>query len=482
MKKTQIAIVLIVVAIVVVLFSCSQEKLGNFMSGMGNNVYGIKPDLRKPNAAISIVDKISESDSLNLSLSGELISTVQDFKGSPNSVKAFRDSMSEKVDTSPAAFIEVRDGMRSKAGEIKGDESFDKDARDMMVILDDVAAAITEDLVSEPTRRDVITVAMVNQLVDDIYNSVKDGTFNVNSVSKQAQGVLDVLKLSTDFSSLNFIGDIDFDDLIDSLLVRKEMSRANSKAVVSVVGTTIGKVTGLITEEGVYNDARYERFRLEAKSVMVAYELSMSPAFSDFYSFLDGPSNRFGMVTDDLTTFLSTAIVSLMDRLPNEAWKTFLSTYVQGNNVVALSDLKNNASKLENPVSYFEDTFYDTVAGEFGIEAVDMDEDGTPESRGKVLKMIIGNVHDNITQTGGFSLVTMMQFLSPMLEEIEKEDVETEEDALTEVVNIVVDGIVEELSSIGEGSSEAATRLNYFMMTFGGILIDTNLMTALTLL
>ena len=223
MKKR--SVILILVVIVIALSSCSQEKLGNFMGWMGNNVYGIKPDLRKSNAAISIVDKISGTDSLDLSVSGELIESVSKFKSSQSSVDAFKDSMSKRVDTSRAAFTVVKNDMDDKVRAIKDDPSMDENAQNIMIVLEEVVNSMTDLVFDNPTRRDVVTVAMVNELVNDVYNSAMAGPINLEAISNKAAGVLDVLKLSADFSSLNIIGDIDMSGLIDSLIGKKSIDR-----------------------------------------------------------------------------------------------------------------------------------------------------------------------------------------------------------------------------------------------------------------
>lgn len=480
MKKR--SVVLILVVIVIALSSCSQEKLGNFMGWMGNNVYGIKPDLRKPNAAISIIDKISGTDSIDLSLSDDLIKSVQKFKTSPSSVEAFREKMDDAVDVNSDAFLAVKNDMVDKADEIK---DMGGEAGSIMIVLSDVIDSISDAVMENPTRRDVVTVVMVNKLVEDVYDSVKDGTFDVNVISDEALGVLDVLKMSTDFSSLNLIGDIDLHSLIDSLL-SKSIDRANSKVAISLVGTTLGKVTGLITADGSFDEARYDRFLLESRAVMIAYEMVMTP-----YTFMTpenaieqmgGSGHQFGMVTDDLTTFLSTGIVKLMEKLPANTWRNFLGVYLKGDNVVALSDLKNNASKLENPVTslkFLQNDFFDYVAGEFGIESVDITGDGNPETPGQVMEEIVTEIHSNLGQAGGFSLPELMQFLLPMMPEVSEEDVSTDEGAMAEVMSILVTQLVEEFANIVEATGPEKARVELYLGAMAGILVDTQLMNSL---
>ncbi|MBP5756053.1 MAG: hypothetical protein J6W39_00555 [Spirochaetales bacterium] len=80
MRKFRVA-ALILAVVVMVMTSCSQDAaagLGKVMKWMGGNVYGIKPDLRRPNAAIATVDSIAtDKDSLlNPDLASELIESI----------------------------------------------------------------------------------------------------------------------------------------------------------------------------------------------------------------------------------------------------------------------------------------------------------------------------------------------------------------------------------------------------------------------
>lgn len=494
MKKRSVLLILVV--IVIALSSCSQEKLGNFMGWMGNNVYGIKPDLRKPNAAISVIDSISGTSELNLSDSRKLIDLVEEFKGSSSSVEAFRNSMSEAVNTSPEAFDAVKDDLSAKVEEIKDDPSLDVNARDIMVVLKEAVDSMSGAVFASPTRRDVVTVAMVNELVNHVYDTVKDGTFDKNKLASSASGVLDVLKLSTDFSEINFIGDIDMSSLIDSLLSR-DISRADSKVAVHVVGKTVGKVTGLITSNGRFDSDRYDRFIMEARAVEATYEMVMAP-----YVFLDedvtmldmmtrAPSQS-GLVVDDLTTFLSTGVVSLMKKMesiPNGLWLDFLESYLQGDTVVALSDLKNNASMLKNPTDSIGDTikdsFYGGIADEMGIEDVDISEAGDGSeiwTKEQIAEDLLNNLYNNITSAGGFSLVTFMQFLSPMIADVSAEDVATDEAAMNELVNILAEELVNAITESMETAHGEQIRVNAFFATIAGILVDVDLLSAISLL
>ena len=485
MKKH--SVILILVVIVIALSSCSQEKLGNFMGWMGNNVYGIKPDLRKSNAAISIVDKISGTDSLDLSVSGELIESVSKFKSSQSSVDAFKDSMSKRVDTSRAAFTVVKNDMDDKVRAIKDDPSMDENAQNIMIVLEEVVNSMTDLVFDNPTRRDVVTVAMVNELVNDVYNSAMAGPINLEAISNKAAGVLDVLKLSADFSSLNIIGDIDMSGLIDSLIGKKSIDRADSKVAVHIIGRTVGKVTDLITASGSYDKTRYDRFMMEARSVMVAYEMTFAPfVFVDdqleMLSMLFGSAPDFGMEVDDFTTFLSTGLVSLikkMENLPNGMWEEFLGNFLQGDNVVALSDLKNNGSLLKNPKeSIPANSFYAYVADRFGIEDVDISEAGDGSEiwhKEDIVEDAIDNLHLNITQAGGFSLVTLMQFIAPLLNDVEQEDVATDESAMQELINLLVEELSEAIAESKQSASGEHVKVDMFVATMTGILVDTRL-------
>ena len=383
MRKLRVA-ALILVALVMVLTSCSQDAaagLGKVMNWMGGNVYGIKPDLRRPDAAIKTVETISadKESLLNTQLSRELIDSVSGFSGSAQSVDSFMSRLDEKVSTPVSVF---RDAVKDLSDTVNSICSNSKQVDRLVTTFQEVVDSL-EGFCDEThgakglTRRDIVTLSLMNSLICEISESVENDTYESEEVrlAADANKVLSVLKISTNFSNLNVFGDIDVSGLLSAFSAEKSVERSTAtNALVLIFGKTLGKLATFTTENNGFSLVKYNRLHMESKSIRFCYEMAMLPHIKnsasgpDIFSVIDADIN-YGLTLDDFVMYLASSFSRLMDSSDiSESWVSFLGNYLNENNINALCDMKNKAQTLENPVdSIRDDVLYEKLADAFGI-------------------------------------------------------------------------------------------------------------------
>ena len=94
---------------------------------MSGNVYGIKPDLRRLDAAIKLVDNISanKESMLDTRLTADMIEAVAGFSGSAQSIDSFVGDLDTAVSTPVSVFREAVEDMKVTATSISSNEVSD---------------------------------------------------------------------------------------------------------------------------------------------------------------------------------------------------------------------------------------------------------------------------------------------------------------------------------------------------------------------
>ena len=477
MRKLRVA-ALILVALVMVLTSCSQDAaagLGKAMKWMGGNVYGIKPDLRRPDAAIKTVESISadKESLLNTQLATELIDSVIGFSGSTQSVDSFISDLDAKVSTPVSVFRETVDDLRdtvitvassnnNRAGRIA--DIFSEVVKSLEGFCDEVGGA------TELTRRDIVTFSLMNSLICEISESVENNKFESDEVNLAADAnkVLSVLKVSTNFSNLNVFGDIDVPGLLSAFSGEKSVERATAtNALVSIFGKTLGKLASFTTENNGFSLVKYHRLHMESKSIRFCYEMAMLPRIKssgngpNIFSVIDSDV-KYGMTLDDFVMYLASSFSRVMDSSEiSSAWTAFLGSYLNENNINALCDMKNKAQTLQNPVDVIQDNvLYDKAAEAFGIE------DGDAEARRTAAKDRIEKIYDFTKRAGSDENASLWDLVRALNGKTEEEM--SDEEAHDHVTNLIVDAIVDSVDEFNDIRDNAV----YFTGTCLAILVD----------
>ena len=351
MKKPRITVVLLIM-LALVLASCSQDSaagLGNIMSKMGNNVWGIKADTRKADAAAETVSKIDTKESVQDSaVADKLIESVKGFVGSDQNVEAFHSEMAKPATLEGTEFEDAVEDVSAKVDTIEDTQL--KSAFENAMDSFEYISASSESL----KNGDVVALTLVNSLLDEVTST----TATPESIAQKADDVLTVLKLSTGFSELNIIEDMDLSDILSNLFKKnttKAISRDDSdSAVFTLLGKTFKKIASLMMSEGVFDKDKYARFHMEAKAIKLAYEVSMSRYIKGTDSIADAVKNivdssrpQTKASLDDLVMYICASVSCYVYKVPGLS-ADFLGEFLTNDVVKAIDDknldyLKNQA-------------------------------------------------------------------------------------------------------------------------------------------
>ena len=348
MKKTRITVVLLVV-LALVLTSCSQDSaanLGSLMGKMGNNVWGIKADTRKADAAAETVSKIDTADSVqDTKVADELITSVKSFIGSDKNVEAFHAEMGKPAAIEASAFNNAVASISNKVETLSTSESASVENKQIAKSFEGVIDSFSQMDSSSLTKSDVVTLSLVNSLLEE----VSSNTSSANAVASKANDVLAVLKLTTGFSELNIIDDIDLSGIFSSMSSNKTnnkaVAREDASKLLLALGKTLEKIADLITgDDGLFNNSKYNRFHMEAKAIKLSYEVALRSTFSvddDFGEIinyiLDTPNQRESSL-DDLVMYVCASISCYVDKV-SSVWTLFLDKYLS---LATISAFGNN--------------------------------------------------------------------------------------------------------------------------------------------
>jgi len=482
MRKFRVAAI-ILVALVMILTSCSQDAaagLGKVMKWMSGNIYGIKPDLRRPDAAIKLVDNISASKEsmLDPQLTADLIEALAGFSGSTQSVDSFISNLDAAVSTPIPVFREAVEEMKATAESISSNEVPANDLHvARLVSMFNEAIVSFEGFSSEVfgervlTRRDIVTLSLMNSLIQKISDSVENKTYESDEklLAADANEVLTVLKITTNYSNLNVIGDIDITGLLSAFSEEKSLERSSAtNTIVLILGKTLGKLASFVTEGYGFSHVKYYGLHMESKSIRFCYEMAMIPYIKSsgeesVFSKIFESEIDYGMTMDDLVMYLASSFSRVMDsEKVSDLWILFLSKYLNEKNIEALCDMKNKSQNLQNPIEIMKDVefFYDNVADALGIEAED---EKTP---GEVLKSKIEIVYDFAKKSGAGEKTSFFDLVRA-LREVDEEEMPDEE-VKAYISDLVLNAISDALGKFDDVKSNTI----YLVGTCLGILAD----------
>ena len=348
MKKSRIITVTLLVVFALVFASCSQDSaanLGSLMGKMGNNVWGIKADLRKSEAAAEKVDTIDSADKIqSTEAADELISTVKSIIGSDKNVEAFHAEMGKPAAIEASAFNTAVASISDKVEALSTSENASEGNKQIAKSFEGVIDSFSQMDSSSLTKSDVVTLSLVNSLLEE----VNSPTSSADDVAGKANDVLAVLKLTTGFSELNIIDDIDLSGIISSMSSNKTnnkaVAREDTSKLLLALGKTLEKIADFITnDKGMFNNSKYNRFHMEAKAIKLSYEVALRSTFSvddDFGEIinyiLDTPNQRESSL-DDLVMYVCASISCYVDKV-SSVWTLFLEKYLRPETISAFGN------------------------------------------------------------------------------------------------------------------------------------------------
>ena len=471
MKKTRITVVLLVV-LALVLTSCSQDSaanLGSLMGKMGNNVWGIKADLRKSEAAAEKVDTIDSADKIqSTEAADELISTVKSIIGSDQNVEAFHEEMGKPAAIEATAFDDAVTSLSTKVTTLETTQP------QLAKAFESTINSFKNLDSSKLTKSDVVTVSLVNSLLEEAGST----TSTPETVVSKATDVLNVLKLTTGFSELNVIDDIDLSGIFSAMSSNKTNNKAVSRdddpnTLLLALGKTLEKIANLITDDdGMFNNPKFRRFHMEAKAIKLAYEVAMSPYFAEGYNLgetIKGVCNDNRPKTeaslDDLVMYVCASVSCYVDNI-SELSERFLEQYLSKTIIAAFANadmtvLKEKAVDSMATVLEINRQESQDLSSDVWTELIKAiaDETGTDED---VVYDTISTIKDYLDNGGSLSNI-FNNLLS-----------ENQEYIIDSAVKKLIEDLQTSLADIIESIRNEA---KYFVGTVTGILYDSGFNT-----
>ncbi len=330
MKKA--LIIIMAAAILLGFMACSQDEFASLLGRMGNNIYGIKADVRVSYKAASEVESSVSTNSdgdyeIDLDRAISLIDYVSEIKVSPSKVKALQARLDQPVSVEDAD--KVRAALSSEASAIETGTS------ELGKAMAEVKSSFIESLNdSVPTYGDVAILSLINQMNTSI-NAYDCNSLTEAELAEQGLIAVDVIKLVADIGSVDFLGD----NLSDYLVSSKDVAKAEGNGSYTF-GATMATIVDLITVNGQFNEPKYLDFIFQAKMLKAAYDMMIYPSGIDCsladLLFMDPASypqlsSELGFIAEDLGRYVVCTTFVAMDRLNsflNPSWSMFLSVFI----------------------------------------------------------------------------------------------------------------------------------------------------------
>ena len=388
-------LVLIVVALVLGLTSCSQDvysKLGDIMGKMGNNVYGISANMTQVQAATeSLSGSVSDDGSVDLDKAAEIISAVAEVKNSAQKTEALKEELSKPVTDDATTAAAVQTELQNKVSDVSSslEAAIAAAPEEQKQLLEDVKAAIDAIEISDnPTMAELATVAVLNEIAktaSDVADKVAADSSSLldenglteegMAIADSALGSLDTLKVVSEVANVDVLGDLNIAVLLSSF---RDVSRdSNVENYMKSLSVTVAKLFSLMTKDGEFNEARYNSFIAQCKALKSCYDLAASPytanakEITDFDAVLTAQVD-LGFTVEDLASYIVFSAFTLADKIAPEASKAVVEAFVTENKA-ALENFGSSVEfKLPN-TNDFMDAVFEFVGGTFDPETAGED-------------------------------------------------------------------------------------------------------------
>ncbi len=302
--KKKILLGALAICLCVALVSCSDEsldKLGSIMGKMGNNVYGITPDMKDVAAVTStITNSVATNEAgeieIDLESASEIIQKLAEIGTSEQKISQTKEDLKKPITVEGKTSTEVQVALQKKLEAVSTElpdtsTITNEKVKSAVNEVNNALTTIKESIPEEPTQADLATVVIINSLATEVKELSKteidtsDASAMVTLVDK-ALSALDALKVTTEAADLDVLGDFN----LTSLLSTSETSEGGSKAVskdgedsettelLKNLKKTFAKIATLIStnENGVYkfNKVKYQRFILQMTALRSTYEVA----------------------------------------------------------------------------------------------------------------------------------------------------------------------------------------------------------------
>ncbi|MBR2281033.1 MAG: hypothetical protein IJ863_00260 [Spirochaetales bacterium] len=336
--------ILVVITTLFCLTSCS-DGLSGLMGKMGNNIYGIKPDVRKANDTASKVEATKQQDgtvSIDYTGVASIVDSIQDLKASDSNIATLKGLLSEPVFRNQADIDALKTSLSDKSDAIA--DGIGEDATGVKKTIRDAAQAYAASLGDVPVKSDLAILAVIDRMAKSA-----DELEGADLVDEGLKCV-DALKLLTNVGEVDALGDSDIKNLIE--LFQKPKSSSTSRAFsgenfTKTFDKSLKKIVKLVTNDDKTFDVNvYRDIVLESFAIKAAYDMVTQDYEIDFLSLLmglgsEGEAGTLGLKLEDLGTYLICSTMVTMAEIDNclqehdeivyDPWENFVEGYVESN-------------------------------------------------------------------------------------------------------------------------------------------------------
>ena len=359
--KNKVLIGVLTVLLVIGMVSCSMDeyaKLGEAMGKMGNNVYGIEPNMQKVNETTKqFDDKVTRNEAgdveVELVKPADLISSVAEIKNSTKKTEELKKQLDEPLAKDGVSGEEIQQSLQSTMENIinamdvdhsvldKADDKVKSAYESVTNALNDIKDSISKN----PTKADLAAVSIVDDLANTVKNiaenpdqyNTADGELDTEKIiedANKALQALDALKVTSTAADLDILKDFNLASLFSSsgsgskALSDDSSSSKDEDAMRKFMFSAIDSFTKMVGVDGKFDEVKYNRFIFQMRAIRTAYETTawlVTPSlaegkdqFAVVDAIIDG-KNIIGLgsfTPNDLVLYAASVVFTECNKLP----------------------------------------------------------------------------------------------------------------------------------------------------------------------
>ena len=402
--KNKVLIGALTVLLVIGMVSCSMDeyaKLGEAMGKMGNNVYGIEPNMQKVNETTKkFDDKVTKNEAtgkveVELVDPADLISSVAEIKNATKKTEELKKQLDEPLAKDGVSGEEIQQSLQSTMKNIIS--AMDVDPSVLASADDKVKSAyesvtnalndIKDNISENPTKADLAAVSIVKDLANTVKNIAEnpdqynkaDGELDTEKIiedANKALQALDALKVTSTAADLDILKDFNLASLFSSsgsgskALSDDSSSPKDEDAMRKFMFSAIDSFTKMVSVDGKFDEVKYNRFIFQMRAIRTAYETTawlVTPSlakgedqFTVVDAIIDG-KNIIGLDSfsaNDLVLYAASVVFTECNKLPVKdvselSFKNAVKAYIEKDaGVLEDGDL---AKRFEDFEKFFND-------------------------------------------------------------------------------------------------------------------------------
>ena len=361
--------IILIIAMVVSLVSCSLEDVGGFMGFMSKNVYGIKANMQDvKDATKKIDDSVKEDESgkvyIDLEKAAEIIDKIGDISVSPQKKEEFQKELAQPVAEGEKG-VKVQEALVDSIGDVidvLGDitiEGDDPKAKDVVNMVGDILAKVQTSIPAEPTKADLATVAVINDMAILAQKIAKDPAI-INDLEQSIEVVnkglsaLNTLKVVSEVAGVNLLEGIDVSAMFPEMDKSRDGDDEKLQKYFAMTAKNVAKLVRVITDKDTkeVDVNKYKRAMSQAHAVMASYEMLALP-YIDFTDKTDVTkldpiifNNKIkkDLLPDDFILYFECLMMTASNDI--EGWDAELAKFIK-ENYDALMDLGNKSKEID---------------------------------------------------------------------------------------------------------------------------------------